>query len=133
MGLPVSGLMTLLSLGIYMAAFGKSKINPASNHALIVFWGYAVFAAKCILFLLAGTYCDFKSIQQFEIINIKHFYSLLAIYFFMIVARFMSLQIHKNIIQNHGTKLSDQEILVLWHTGGIRGAICICFTLIIYE
>ena len=62
LGLPISGLMTLLSLGIYMAAFGKSKINPASNHALIVFWGYAVFAAKCVLFLLAGTYCDFKSI-----------------------------------------------------------------------
>jgi hypothetical protein len=44
--LPVSALMTLLFTGLYMAAFGKSKINPESKHALMTFWDFAVFAAE---------------------------------------------------------------------------------------
>lgn len=60
LGVPVSGLMTLLALGLYMAAFGKSKINVDSNHALMTFWDFGVFAAEQVLFMLAGVFCGNK-------------------------------------------------------------------------
>lgn len=57
---PVSGLMTLFALGLYMAAFGKTNINVESNHALMIFWEFAVFAAEQVLFMLAGVFCGNK-------------------------------------------------------------------------
>lgn len=51
----------------------------------------------------------------------------------MLLCRYLALTIHKSLLQNHGSRMTDNELLILWHAGGIRGAISICFTLIIFE
>jgi NhaP-type Na+/H+ or K+/H+ antiporter len=45
MGIKISGIMSLVSLGLYMAAFGKTKIAPEANEIVENFWKIFVFVA----------------------------------------------------------------------------------------
>ena len=37
----VSGILAIVSLGLFMSAFGKTSIYPESEHAVHVCWGFA--------------------------------------------------------------------------------------------
>lgn len=46
--------MSLVSLGVYMAAFGKTKIAPEANEIVENFWKFLVFVAETIIFIMGG-------------------------------------------------------------------------------
>jgi len=64
LGFTISGIMTLISLGLFMSAFGKTRINPETEHALHNVWGYVVYAAETIIFFLAGVIVGYKVIND---------------------------------------------------------------------
>lgn len=45
LGIKISGIMSLVSLGLYMAAFGKNKISTECKYFVDNFWKVYVFVA----------------------------------------------------------------------------------------
>ncbi len=56
----------------------------------------------------------------------------LAIYVFMMIARYLSIMIFYKLLKKHGYGFSLKDALVLTY-GGVRGAVGIAFSLIIYH
>ena len=54
LGIAISAIITVVSLSLFMAAFGRTRISPEADHAVKEFWEYLVFASETIIFLLAG-------------------------------------------------------------------------------
>lgn len=50
----VSGIVTLVTYGIFMGAFGKAHLIGEASVAMESFWAYAVFIAETSIFLIAG-------------------------------------------------------------------------------
>lgn len=50
----VSGIVTLVTYGIFMGAFGKAHLIGEASAAMESFWAYAVFIAETSIFLIAG-------------------------------------------------------------------------------
>lgn len=59
-GIKCSGIISLVSLGLFMAAFGKTKIAAEADHSLKAFWKYVVYCAETVIFLLAGVLVGIK-------------------------------------------------------------------------
>jgi len=68
-GFKISGIIALVTLGLFMSAFGKTRISSEADHAVHTFWffhflklsftkvlfrKYIVFCAETVIFLLAG-------------------------------------------------------------------------------
>ena len=58
----LSGVMALVALGLFMAAFGRTRIDIDSDHAVHTFWKYIVYIAETIIFLLCGVLVSLKVI-----------------------------------------------------------------------
>ena len=133
LGIKMSGIMALVALGLFMAAFGKTRIDTESEHSVHVFWKYAVYMAETIIFMLCGVLVSTKVLLNHESsVTSEDYMKILILYVCMLVCRFLSVVIFMPILQRTGYGLTWSELYVLvW--GGIRGAIGICFALIIYE
>lgn len=58
--LHVSGILALVSLGVYMA--GKLRINLSHevDHTVHTVWGFVGFTLEALIFLISGTYIGAK-------------------------------------------------------------------------
>lgn len=54
LGIHVSGIMSLVSMGLYMAAFGKTQITADAKNIVHGFWKIYIFVAETIIFILGG-------------------------------------------------------------------------------
>jgi len=52
--LHVSGILAIVSLGLYMTNTGKTKISAESEHAVHHVWGYIGFVAETVIFIVSG-------------------------------------------------------------------------------
>lgn len=52
--LKISGILALVTLGLYMTMSGKTSISANSEHALHHVWGYVGFVAETLIFFVAG-------------------------------------------------------------------------------
>lgn len=46
--------MSLVAMGLYMAAFGKTKIAPQATEMVEDFWKTYIFVAQTTIFILGG-------------------------------------------------------------------------------
>lgn len=61
--LQVSGILSIVTLGLYMSAVGKRKIHPESEHDVDNIWGFLQYCCKTLIFVLTGILVGFKMIQ----------------------------------------------------------------------
>ena len=54
LGIHISGIMSLVSMGLYMAAFGKTHISVDAKAIVHNFWKIYIFVAETIIFILGG-------------------------------------------------------------------------------
>ena len=50
----VSGILCIVSLGLYMTNTGKTRISAESEHSVHHVWGYIGFMAETVIFILSG-------------------------------------------------------------------------------
>ena len=85
------------------------------------------------MFILSGILVGTKVFAVAESnIVIDDFYKLLVLYLCIIVARFLSISLFMGVLPNLGYGLTWREVYVLTY-GGVRGAIGISFSLIVYN
>jgi NhaP-type Na+/H+ or K+/H+ antiporter len=54
LGIRISGIIALVSISLFMSAFGRTRISREADKAIHEFWEYIVFASETVIFLLAG-------------------------------------------------------------------------------
>lgn len=52
--LKVSGILSIVTLGLYMSAVGKRKIYPDSEHAMHDVWSFLQYNCETIIFIITG-------------------------------------------------------------------------------
>jgi len=119
LGIKISGIIALVSLGLFMAAFGKTRINSESEHAVHTFWKYAVYCAETVIFLVAGIIIGVKVLMNEkdpEAISITtdDLYKLVGLYGCMTVSRFFSIALFMPILKRHGYGLTWREVSFLF-------------------
>ena len=63
-GFKISGIMALVSMGLYMAAFGKTKIPVESKQTVDDFWKVYIFCAETIIFILGGVIVGYQATRS---------------------------------------------------------------------
>lgn len=132
LGFRVSGIMALVSMGLYMAAFGKTQISAEAKESVHSFWKYIIYVAETTIFLLAGILVGVRVIGELGTPDIvrANFEKLGVLYLCMTMARFLSIVIFMPTLRKSGYGLTMKEVYVLTY-GGLRGAVGIAFSLII--
>ena len=117
LGVKISGIIALVSLGLFMSAFGKTRINAESEHSVHTFWKYTVYCAETIIFLLAGVIIGTKVIlgeTDPDAIGLTFidFIKLFELYICMNVVRFLVISLFKPIMKNYGYGLAWRDVII---------------------
>lgn len=88
--------MALVSMGLYMAAFGRTKFTTEARERVHHIWKVYVFVAETVIFILGGVIVGQRSLNNPQLINLigqKELFYLGGLYLSMICARFLSISI----------------------------------------
>ncbi len=125
--LHVSGIMAVVTAGLVMGNYGRSKVSPNTEHYLRDFWSYAAWLANALIFLLMG--------MQFEAIAYQGALHLIALAAIAMLAS-RALVVFGLVPQL--ARLPDAEpvsrayqAVMFW--GGLRGAVALAIVLSLPE
>lgn len=121
----VSGVLSLVTLGLMVGGYGRSSISPEVEHFMHEFWELAGFIANCIIFLIVGFV-----IAQRTNFTAGDFLSLGIVYVGVHIVRALVILIHFPFMKNSGYGLTVKDSIVLWY-GALRGAIGLALALIV--
>lgn len=115
LGFKLSGIIALVAFGLFMAAFGKSRISTESDHAVHTFWTYVVYCAETIIFLLAGVVVGNKIFLNEEpeldlTVGWSDYLKVFYLYLCMLVVRFLVISIFMPILKHRGYGLNWKEV-----------------------
>jgi len=129
--LHVSGILALVTLGLFMSATGKTKIDPESEHAVHAVWSWIQWGCETLIFLMTGLLIGYEILFNHDSsITTADWIKMLIFWVLMIIARAMMVFIFWPIIKKHGYGLSPKEFIVLvW--GGLRGALGLALALMV--
>jgi NhaP-type Na+/H+ or K+/H+ antiporter len=121
----VSGVLALVSLGVFMAGFGRTRISPEVEHFLHEFWELAAFIANVLIFIIVGVVIAQRITPTWEDVGI-----LLIIYATIHVVRAVNILVFYPLMAKLGYGLTVKDASVVWW-GGLRGAIGLALALVV--
>ena len=123
--LHVSGVLGLVSFGLFMASVGRTRISPEVEHFLHEFWELFAFIANTLIFLIVGVV-----IANNIVFTATDFLILLILYIGIHIVRAIVIAIFFPVMRKAGYGLSRKNAYVLWW-GALRGAIGLALALIV--
>ncbi|MDX1301249.1 cation:proton antiporter [Photobacterium sp.] len=128
--LHVSGVMAVVTAGLVINSFGRTKISPHTWHTLTETWEELVFWANSLIFFLVGLLVP-KVLVNFTSAQLL---ALLA----LIIAAFMARAVVLYLVLPSLNRLGlGQQISMAFRTvmlwGGLRGAVSLALALVILE
>jgi NhaP-type Na+/H+ or K+/H+ antiporter/CRP-like cAMP-binding protein len=123
--LHVSGVLGLVSFGLFMASVGKTRISPEVEHFLHEFWELFAFIANTLIFLIVGVV-----IANNIVFTANDFLILLILYIGIHIVRAIVIALFFPLMKKAGYGLSKKNAYVLWW-GALRGAIGLALALIV--
>ena len=127
-----SGIIALVTFGLFMNAFGKSRIVGETAKTMENFWSYAVFVAETSIFLIAGVFVGVNVIYLEDLLTSYEISRIFALYFIVLIARYLSIICFHKPLSTLGYGLQWRETLVI-SFAGLKGAVAISFAMIIFE
>lgn len=121
----VSGVLGLFSLGLFMAAKGKTRISPEVEHFMKEFWELAAFIANTLIFVIVGII-----IAQRTVFCASDFVLLGLIYIVIHIARAVMIASLFPIMRKIGYGLKFKDSIILGY-GALRGAVGLALSLVV--
>ena len=121
----VSGVLGLVSFGLFMASVGRTRISPEVEHFLHEFWELFAFIANTLIFLIVGVV-----IANNIVFTANDFLILLILYIGIHIVRAIVIAIFFPVMRKVGYGLPKKDAYVLWW-GALRGAIGLALALIV--
>lgn len=129
-GMGVSGILSLVCLGLYMTKSGRTQISSKSEEQLHHVWQYLGYFAETMIFLLAGVIIVIKVFIEDSVIHWSDYPKCLALYFFLHVIRFGVIFAIIWPMNKMGYGLTWREGIVLGYSG-LRGAVSLTLALVV--
>lgn len=126
----VSGILTIVAMGLFMSNIGKTRISAESEHAVHHVWGYIGFVAETVIFILSGIILGQRSMEDCHLITYIDYLKLLGIYVILHFIRFFMILVFWPILRKIGYGMSFNQV-VLCSYAGLRGAVGLCLALIV--
>jgi NhaP-type Na+/H+ or K+/H+ antiporter len=130
LGIHMSGILSLVSLSLFMSAFGRTRISREADKAIHEFWEYVVYACETVIFLMAGIIVAIRVLGDDSTIVPSDYTKLFALWGLCMVGRFLAIAFFMPFLTRIGYGLNWREVIVLTY-GGLRGAVGITFALIV--
>ncbi|KAJ3672840.1 hypothetical protein LUZ60_006214 [Juncus effusus] len=126
----VSGVLTVMTLGMFYAAFARTAFKGDSQQSLHHFWEMVAYIANTLIFILSGVV-----IADGVLHNDNHFERhgsswgyLLLLYVFVLVSRALVVTVLFPLLKQFGYGLDWKESIILtW--SGLRGAVALALSL----
>jgi len=97
--LETSGILALVSLGLYMTRSGQYSIS--ASHSVHTIWQYLAFTAETIIFLLAGVIIG-SNLRVNETLILSDYLMVIPLYFILMILRFIGLTLCYPILKRIG-------------------------------
>ncbi|CAA0811542.1 Sodium/hydrogen exchanger 7 [Striga hermonthica] len=129
-GLDVSGVLTVMTLGMFYAAVARTAFKGESQQSLHHFWDMVAYIANTLIFILSGVVIA-ESVLQGSSIFGSHEHSwgyLFLLYVLVQVARVLVVGLLYPFLKYFGYGLDWKEAIILvW--SGLRGAVALSLAL----
>jgi NhaP-type Na+/H+ or K+/H+ antiporter len=127
-----SGAMSVVVLGLYMSAYGRTFISPLVEEDICEFMEFLSKNAQGLIFAIAGVFfCDTIFYEATGILDPYDYIALLFVFIITFAIRLIVLIIHYPIIAFTGYGLTWREFIVLW-TSGVKGVLSSGLCIAIY-
>lgn len=125
----VSGILSLVSLGLYMSAWGKYHIKVYSKEAVHHVWSYAAYASETMIFTLSGILIGYNA-YSFDVTGIDY---LKCVWFYVCIygIRVIQLLFSYPILKYLAYGVSWRDAAIIVHGGMLRCALGLILALII--
>ncbi|KAK3137158.1 hypothetical protein QOZ80_5BG0448600 [Eleusine coracana subsp. coracana] len=128
--LEVSGVLTVMTLGMFYAAFAKTAFKGDSQESLHHFWEMVAYIANTLIFILSGVVIA-DGVLQNDVHFERHGTSwgfLLLLYVFVLISRVVVVGVLYPLLRHFGYGLDLKEAIILvW--SGLRGAVALSLSL----
>lgn len=128
--LGVSGILALVTLGLFMTKSGKVRISAESEHAVHHVWGYLGFVAETLIFILSGIIMGERATDDQNLIGVKDYFKLFGIYICLHFIRFFMILCFWPFLQKMGYGMTFNQVLLCSYAG-LRGAVGLSLALMV--
>ncbi|KAH9794274.1 Sodium/hydrogen exchanger 7 [Citrus sinensis] len=129
-GADVSGVLTVMTLGMFYAAVARTAFKGESQQSLHYFWEMVAYIANTLIFILSGVVIAEGILGNDKIFQ-NHGNSwgyLILLYIFVQVSRLFVVGTLYPVLRNFGYGLEWKEaIILIW--SGLRGAVALSLSL----
>ncbi|KAL9457070.1 hypothetical protein AB3S75_006164 [Citrus x aurantiifolia] len=129
-GADVSGVLTVMTLGMFYAAVARTAFKGESQQSLHYFWEMVAYIANTLIFILSGVVIAEGILGNDKIFE-NHGNSwgyLILLYLFVQVSRLFVVGTLYTVLRNVGYGLEWKEaIILIW--SGLRGAVALSLSL----
>ncbi|CAN6549729.1 unnamed protein product [Malus baccata var. baccata] len=128
-GADVSGVLTVMTLGMFYAAVARTAFKGESQQSLHHFWEMVAYIANTLVFILSGVVIAEGVLSGENIFNHgKSWLYLLLLYVYVQVSRFIVVAVSFPLLRYFGYGLDWKEaIILIW--SGLRGAVALSLSL----
>ena len=126
--LEVSGVLSLVTLGLTMAAKGKFFVSPEASAHLDTFWHLLGHLANTAIFFTAGLITVAKAMVQAHDVNV--WWKVVLLWVFLHVARAVTLFLLWPILSNSSYEFTLAHGAATVY-GGLRGAVGLTLALVV--
>ena len=127
-GFKTSGVLTVVTLGLYMGGIGKRNISPEIHEYMHHVWAFLGHAANTVLFLLSGAF-TYDLVSDPTIGGTDWGY-LFVLYIIVHVTRGLTIMAVWPAISRLGYGCSVPRGIIMWY-GGLRGAVGLILALLV--
>lgn len=124
--LHVSGVLSLVTLGLVVAGIGRTRISPEVEHFLHEFWEFAAYVANTLIFIMVGVIIA----QRVDLTSGTNFLILGILFVSIHIIRAIVIFILYPLMKVSGYGISRKDSYVLWW-GALRGAVGLALALIV--
>jgi NhaP-type Na+/H+ or K+/H+ antiporter len=126
--LHVSGVMAIVTAGLWMSSVGRSKFSPIIHSFLFRFWDIIAYMANTLIFFLVGAVVAILAPKA----SMSDLYTVFGLYMVALVVRGLTVILSKPILDATNHKITAKEsLLVTW--GGLRGAVSLALALVVSQ
>ncbi|WP_016956048.1 cation:proton antiporter [Catenovulum agarivorans] len=124
----VSGVVAVVTLGVLLAAQGRTRISAEVKHFLHQFWELMAYLANTLIFVLVGIIVAVK----IRLNDPQAWLMLTILYLAVLVIRGVSIVSLSPILKHIGIGITkDKSLVLIW--GGLRGAVALALALSVVQ
>lgn len=127
----VSGAIAVVTLGLYMSAYGKTLISPIVEKPMHHFWTIIATNLESFVFIIGGMLLGNQIINS-KNLTLNDLGMLFSMFLILHLIRFIVICVHYPLLRYIGYGITVKEIIVLTFSG-IKGVISIALSLIAYN